>query len=94
MRDNQTIGFQLVLEGNFLNTSAYIPPILIQLLNKRPSMHACVLSHFCCVQLCATIGTVAHQAPLSMGFSRQEIWSGLSCPPPGDLPDPGLNLSQ
>ena len=33
--------------------------------------------------------TVAHYAPLSMGFSRQEYWSGLSCPPPGDLPDPG-----
>ena len=32
---------------------------------------------------------VAHQAPLSMGFSRQEDWSGLSPPPPGDLPDPG-----
>ena len=53
-------------------------------------MHVCVLSHFCCVQLCATIGTVSHQAPLSMGFSRQEYWSGLSCPPPGDLPDPGV----
>ena len=34
--------------------------------------------------------TVAHQAPLSMGFSRQEYWSGLSCSPPGDLPDPGI----
>ena len=33
---------------------------------------------------------VAHQAPLSMGFSRQEYWSGLSCPPPGDLLDPGI----
>ena len=32
--------------------------------------------------------TVAHQAPLSMGFPRQEYWSGLPCPPPGDLPDP------
>ena len=32
--------------------------------------------------------TVAHQAPLSMGFSRQEYWSGLPCPPLGDLPDP------
>ena len=32
----------------------------------------------------------AHQAPLSMGFSRQEYWSGLSCPLPGDLPDPGI----
>ena len=34
----------------------------------------------------------AHQAPLSMGFSRQEYWSGLLCPPPGDLPDPGIEL--
>ena len=34
-------------------------------------------------------GIVAHQASLSMGFSRQEYWSGLPCPPPGDLPDPG-----
>ena len=34
--------------------------------------------------------TVAHQAPLSMGFSRQEYWSGLPCPPPVDLPDPGM----
>ena len=34
--------------------------------------------------------TVAHQAPLSMGFSRQEYWSGLPCPPPGDLPSPGM----
>ena len=33
--------------------------------------------------------TVAHQAPLSMGFSRQEFWSGFPCPPPGDLPNPG-----
>ena len=35
---------------------------------------------------------VAHQAPLSVGFSRQEYWSGLPClcPPPGDLPDPGI----
>ena len=34
--------------------------------------------------------TVAHQAPLSMGFSREEYWSGLPFPPPGDLPDPGI----
>ena len=49
-----------------------------------------VLSHFSHVQVFATLWTVAHQAPLSMGFSRQEYWSGLSCPPPGDLPDPGI----
>ena len=34
--------------------------------------------------------TEAYQVPLSMGFSRQEYWSGLPCPPPGDLPDPGV----
>ena len=52
-----------------------------------------MLSHFNCVQLCATLWTVAHQAPLSMGFSRQEYWSGLPCHPPGDLPDPGIKPS-
>ena len=45
------------------------------------------LSH---VQLFATLWTVAHQAPLSMGFFRQEYWSGLSFPSPGDLPNPGI----
>ena len=43
-----------------------------------------------CLTLCYPINYVAHQAPLSMGFSRQEYWSGLPCPPPGDLPDPGI----
>ena len=42
------------------------------------------------VRLFATLWTVAHQAPLSMGFSRQEYWSGLPFPSPGDLPDPGI----
>ena len=41
------------------------------------------------VQLFVIPGTVAVQAPLSMGFCRQ-YWSGLSCPPPGDIPDPGI----
>ena len=49
----------------------------------------CVLSH---VQLCVTLWTVAHQAPLSMEFSRKESWSGLPLPPPGDLPDTGIEL--
>ena len=40
--------------------------------------------------LSAILWTVALQAPLSMGFSRQEYWSGLPCPPPRDLPDPGM----
>ena len=47
----------------------------------------CVLS---CVQLFAILQTVAHQAPPSMGFSRQAYWSGVPFPPPGDLPDPGI----
>ena len=37
--------------------------------------------------------TVIRQAPLSVGFSRQEFWSGLPFPPPGDLPDPGIELT-
>ena len=37
-----------------------------------------------------TLWTVACQVPMSMGFSRQKYWSGLPCPPPGDLPDPGI----
>ena len=57
-----------------------------------PAVHVCILSHFSCVRLFATPWTVTHQAPLSMGFSRQEYWSGLPCPPPGDLPDPGIKL--
>ena len=42
------------------------------------------------VRLFTTPWTAAHQAPLSMGFSRQEYWSGLPFPSPGDLPDPGI----
>ena len=53
-------------------------------------MRACVLSHFSRVQLFATLWTVAHRDPQSMGFSRQEYWSGLLCPPPGDPPNPGV----
>ena len=51
---------------------------------------ACVFSRFSRVTLCGTLWTVACQAPLSMGFSRQEYWSGLPFPPPGDLPDPEI----
>ena len=45
-------------------------------------VHVSMLSCFSHVRLCETPWTVAHQAPLSMGFSRQEYWSGLPCPPP------------
>ena len=50
----------------------------------------CVPSHCSHVWLFATLWTEAHWAPLSMKFSRQEYWSGLPCPPPGHLPDPGI----
>ena len=54
------------------------------------TMEYCMLSHFSCVQLFATLWTVACQAALSMGFSRQQYWSGLPCSPPGDLPNLGI----
>ena len=54
------------------------------------SMRAAWLSRLSRVRLFATLWTVAGQAPLSTGFTRQEYWSGLPYPPPGDLPDPGI----
>ena len=53
-------------------------------------MHACLLICFGRVQFFVTPLTVALGAPLSMGFTRQEYWSGLPCPPAGNLPDPGI----
>ena len=47
------------------------------------------LSHFSPIRLFVSLWTIACQAPLTMGFSRQELWSGLPCPSPGHLPDPG-----
>ena len=55
-----------------------------------PSMLASMLSCFSLVQLFVTPWTVAHKAPLSMGFSRQEYWSGLPFSSLSDLPDPGI----
>ena len=54
------------------------------------SLCVCMLSSFSHVRLCVTLWFVAPQAPLSMEFSRQEYWSGLPCPPLGNLPDPGI----
>ena len=64
--------------------------------SQRSHIYVCVcecvrvLSSFSRVWLFVTIWPVAHQGPLSMGFSRQEYWNGLLCPPSGDLPDPGI----
>ena len=66
------------------------------LLFGEASQLACAKVHvfmLSCVWLFATPWTVAHQAPLSMGFSKQEYWSGLPCPPPRDLPDPGIKAA-
>ena len=60
------------------------------LLLRKLKLNACMLSCFSHVQLSATLQTVAHQAPLSMGFSRQKYWSGLPCLPPGDPPNTGI----
>ena len=49
-----------------------------------------MLSRFSQVRLFVTLGILAHQASLSIGLSRQKSWSGLPCPPPGDLPNPGI----
>ena len=55
-------------------------------------MHMYLLSCFSCVQLFAILWTVALQAPLSMEFSKQEYWSGLPFPTPGDLPNPRIKV--
>ena len=60
------------------------------LLDTDTPRRACVLSCSSHVQLFATLGTVARQAPLSMGFPSHEYWNGLQCPPPGDLSNPGI----
>ena len=55
---------------------------------QHQTLPGCLVN--CRVRLFVTPGTVPHQAPLSMGFSRQEYWSGLPCPSPDDLPHPGI----
>ena len=63
---------------------------------EEPFLTHCIKSAVCCARSLQshptlwTLWTVAHQASLSIGFSRQEYWSGLLCPSPGDLPGPGI----
>ena len=57
---------------------------------QRYGSDICVLSSF---SLFVTLWTIARQAPWSVGFSRQEYWSGLLDSPPGDLPNPGIELT-
>ena len=82
------------LSGHFLPlmteqpVSPFIGCVLV-FLSCMPCMRSCLSS----VWLLATLWTVAYQAPLSMEFFRQEYWSGLPYPPPGDLPNPGIKPS-
>ena len=74
---------------------AHLLPVFFTIVMRRVQPQesdndACVLSCLGRVQLCVTPWTVARQAPLSMGFSRQESWSELPCLPPGGLLDPGM----
>ena len=79
---SHVLAFSLHRKNTFFHTDL--------VLSKRLVVVFQLLSH---VWLFATPWTVAHQAPLSMGFPRQECWSGLPCPPPGHLPDPGIKLA-
>ena len=63
----------LSLNHYFLTKALGVPDAMLLLL---------LLSRFSCVRVCVTPWTAAHQAPQSLGFSRQEHWSGLPCPPP------------
>ena len=75
----------------FLSGSTLILPFpFVSAIHGR-AVCTCVLGCFSHVRLFATLWTTAHQAPLSMGFSRQEYWIGLPFPSPGNLPDSGLN---
>ena len=95
-----------ITEGHwyiFLSLKVYFPDLLLfltaftwnqyLLLHSNPNGHVactCMPSCFSHDQLFATPWTIAPQAPLSVGFSRREYWSGLPSPPSGDLPTPGI----
>ena len=74
---------QATLSANFI--------LITSTRDKSLRLPACVHAQsFSCVRLFATPWIIACQASLFMGFSRQEYWSGFSCPPPGDLSNPGI----
>ena len=92
---NTEVGCQFLLQGICL-TQGLNPRLLHQQGDSLP-LHYLARTQFSsvqslsCVQLLVTPWTVTCQAPLSIGFSRQEYWSGLPFPSPGDLPDPGID---
>ena len=80
----------IVTSGAILLVVGVLIVYLTWLICSLPKRSSCMLSHFSHVQFFVTLWTVAHQASLSMEFSRQEYWSGFSCPPPRDFPDSGI----
>ena len=89
------MGCHFLLQGIFLTQESnpgllHCRQILYQLNGKGSPMILLKVKSLSRVQLFATPCTVAYQAPPSMGFSRQECWSGLPFPSPRDLPDPGI----
>ena len=90
LTDPGTESMSSALAGGFFTTEPPGKP------NIGPENIVCmfllayVLSCFSCVRLSATLWAIALQTPLSKGFSRQEYWCRLPCPPPGDLPDSGI----
>ena len=88
-------GTHTVWKDNLQNGTKCLKKYNSQVVRVCVCVCVCVHMHTCtyllsCVWLFATPWTVAHQAPPSMGFSRQEYWSGLPLPPPEDLPNPGI----
>ena len=79
-------------EGNLCVLDSGLVKMPLSWSNDSTGVRAYGCSVVSVVSLCDPMNC-AHQAPLSMGFYRQEYWSGLPCPPPGDLPDPGIKPS-
>ena len=92
MRNSLKIYFSLASLIFFRRTSQtyiYTSKFPISIRDFGP-VHACMLGRFSLFQCFETLWAKAHQAFPCMGFSRPEYWSGLPCPPPGDLLDPGI----
>ena len=85
---NTEVGSHFLLQRIFPTQGLNLGPLHCRWILYR--LNHQLLNSFGRVQLFLTPWTVALQAPLSMGFSRQEYWNGLPCPPPGDLPNPGI----
>ena len=80
----------VALPGCSLNASSCVPAVVPHYCTFQGTVSMCVLTRLSRGGRFAVPWTVAHQAPLSMGFSRQESWSGFPCPTPGDLLHPGI----